>query len=105
MEYEIIIRPEAEKDLTEAFVWYEDKRDGLGFDFLLQVDAGLRFVARNPKIYAPAYKGTRKHIVIARAAAPRSGWAEAARKMRQRDEDKMLDSSTATRFDEEECRW
>jgi plasmid stabilization system protein ParE len=63
MEYEIIIRPEAEKDLTEAFVWYEDKRRGLGFDFLLQVDAGLRFVARNPQIYAPAYKGTRKHII------------------------------------------
>ncbi len=63
MEYEIIIRPEAEKDLTEAFVWYEEKRRGLAFDFLLQVDAGLRFIARNPEIYAPAYKGTRKHII------------------------------------------
>src|SRR3989338_6799167 len=46
MEYKIIIRPEAEKDLTEAFVWYEMNRRGLGLDFLLQVDAGLRFVAR-----------------------------------------------------------
>lgn len=63
MENEIIIRPEAEKDLSEAFAWYEDKRCGLGFDFLLQVDAGLQFIARNPKIYAPIYKGTRKHII------------------------------------------
>ena len=63
MGYEIIIRPEAEKDLSDAFAWYEDKRGGLGFDFLLHVDAGLRFIARNPEIYAPEYKGTRKHFI------------------------------------------
>lgn len=62
-ECKIIIRPEAEKDLTEAFIWYEDKRRGLGFDFLLQVDAGLRFVVRNPEINAPAYKEVRRHII------------------------------------------
>jgi len=63
MEYEIIIRPEAEEDLTKTFVWYEDKRQGLGFDFLLHVDAGMRFIARNPQIYAPVYKKTRKHLI------------------------------------------
>ena len=63
MGYEIIIRPEAEKDLSDAFAWYEDKRGGLGFDFLLHVDAGLRFIARNPEIYAPEYKGARKHFI------------------------------------------
>ena len=26
MEYKIIISPEAEKDLTEAFIWYEKNR-------------------------------------------------------------------------------
>jgi len=54
MKYELVIRPEAEQDLTESFAWYEDKRKGLGYDFLLQVDAGLRFIARNPEIPAPA---------------------------------------------------
>ncbi len=44
MKYEIIIRPEAESDLIETFSWYEDNRQGLGYDFLLQVDAGLRFI-------------------------------------------------------------
>ena len=63
MGYKIIIRPEAEKDLTEGFVWYEDKRLGLGFDFLLQVDAGLRFIGRNPEIHASVYKGVRSHII------------------------------------------
>ena len=63
MGYEIIIRPEAEKDLSEVFLWYEDKRIGLGFDFLLQVDAGLRLIARNPEIYAITYKSVRSHII------------------------------------------
>ncbi|NWF50541.1 MAG: type II toxin-antitoxin system RelE/ParE family toxin, partial [Ignavibacteriaceae bacterium] len=30
MKYRIIVRPEAEGDLSEAFLWYEDKRKGLG---------------------------------------------------------------------------
>ena len=44
-------------------------------------------------------------IVIARADAPRSGWAEAARQIRERDEDTMLDPPIPTRFDEEEWEW
>ena len=63
MKYEIIIRPEAESDLNEAFSWYEDKRQGLGYDFLLQVDAGLRFIERNPEIFSPEYRGTRKFFI------------------------------------------
>ncbi|MCX6256274.1 MAG: type II toxin-antitoxin system RelE/ParE family toxin [Bacteroidia bacterium] len=59
MGYEIIVRPEAEQDLSEAFLWYEDKRQGLGYDFLLQVDAGLRFISRNPLVFMVLYKGTR----------------------------------------------
>ena len=63
MKYKVIIRPEAENDMKEAFSWYEDSRLGLGYDFLLQVDVGLRFIERNPEIYSPEYKGTRKHII------------------------------------------
>lgn len=62
MKYRIIIRPESEKDLLEAFSWYEDKRYGLGHDFLLQFEAGLSFIQRNPKIYPSEYKGTRRHL-------------------------------------------
>lgn len=63
MRHRAIIRPEAENDLKEAFSWYEDKRQGLGHDFLLQVDAGLRFIERNPKISPPEYKGVRKYLI------------------------------------------
>ena len=63
MKYKVIIRPEAEDDIREAFFWYEDKRQGLGYDFLLNVDAGLNFIKRNPNIHPTEYKGTRKHFI------------------------------------------
>jgi len=63
MKYRVIIRPEAENDLKKAFEWYEDKRKGLGYDFLLQVDAGIRFIERNPNIHSITYKETRTHLV------------------------------------------
>ena len=44
-------------------------------------------------------------VVIARAASARSGWAAAASQMRQRDEDRLLDAPTPTRFDEIEWEW
>lgn len=44
-------------------------------------------------------------VVIMSAVQPRSGWAEAAKRMRQRGEDELLDAPTATRFDEKEWRW
>ncbi len=63
MKYRVIVRPEAENDLKEIFSWYEGEREGLGYDFLLQVDAGLRFMERNPEACPPEYKGTRKYLV------------------------------------------
>lgn len=63
MRYRTIIRPEAENDLQEAFLWYENRRQGLGYDFLLQVDAGLKFIERSPEIYPLEYKETRKHLI------------------------------------------
>lgn len=63
MKYKIIVRPEAENDLKEAFSWYEDKREGLGYNFLLQVEAGLRFIERNPEVCPSEYKGARKHFI------------------------------------------
>lgn len=63
MKYKVIVRPEAEDDLKEAFSWYEDKRAGLGYDFLLHVDAGINFINRNPEIHPIEYKGTRKHLI------------------------------------------
>ncbi|MBI4746328.1 MAG: type II toxin-antitoxin system RelE/ParE family toxin [Deltaproteobacteria bacterium] len=63
MKHSVIVRPEAEDDLKEVFVWYENNRTGLGHDFLLQVDAGINFIRRNPEIHPVEYRGARKHLI------------------------------------------
>jgi antitoxin MazE len=44
-------------------------------------------------------------LVVRAARGPRSGWAEAARTMRARDDDRLLDTPTVTRFDVEDWTW
>ena len=39
MNLELVIRPEAEVDIAEAFDWYENRVPGLGSEFLLVLDA------------------------------------------------------------------
>ena len=46
-----------------------------------------------------------RSILIAPARRPRTGWAEAAKKVRERGEDGLLDPVASTRFDEEEWEW
>ena len=58
-----IVRPEAEQDLKEAFRWYEETRRGLGYDFLLQVHAGINLIETNPTIFQIEYKNVRKHLI------------------------------------------
>jgi antitoxin MazE len=44
-------------------------------------------------------------IVIRRGNRPRAGWAAAARRMREQDDERLLDPTTPTRFDEKEWKW
>ena len=44
-------------------------------------------------------------ILISRSTPLRRGWAEAARQMRQRDEDRLLDNPVSASFDDKEWEW
>lgn len=50
MAAELVLAPEAEQDLDEAYAWYEKQRVGLGEDFLTNVDACIETICRFPKI-------------------------------------------------------
>jgi hypothetical protein len=52
MAAELVVAPEAELDITEAYVWYESRRAGLGEEFLSAVDASMERIRRQPAIYA-----------------------------------------------------
>lgn len=44
-------------------------------------------------------------LVIEASHGPRAGWAVAAKRMRARADDRLLDEPTPTRFDREEWEW
>ena len=44
-------------------------------------------------------------IVIQRSRSARDGWAAAARKMRERDHDLLLDAPLTTQFDLKDWNW
>ncbi len=49
---QIIVRPEAEQEVQQAFHWYQEQSEGLGFEFLRAIEACLSGVTRNPFAYA-----------------------------------------------------
>lgn len=44
-------------------------------------------------------------LVVEAVRRPRAGWAEAAKAMRERGDDVLLDEPAATRFDQHEWQW
>jgi hypothetical protein len=63
MAAELIIAPEAQQDVDEAYSWYEDRRLGLGEEFLDCVDACLQGISRMPELYAKVYAAYRRALV------------------------------------------
>jgi len=62
MSRKLIIRPEAEADLTEAFEWYETRVPGLGLEFIRTVDSLFNSIVRNPQAYPVVYKTARRAL-------------------------------------------
>lgn len=62
MTLELIIRPEAEEEMAEAYDWYERLVDGLGAEFLLNVDATMNAILRNPQQFSVVYKNLRRAL-------------------------------------------
>jgi plasmid stabilization system protein ParE len=51
MNYQLMIRPEAQFDIEDAFEWYDTQDPKLGSEFVRAVDTGLSTIARNPLAY------------------------------------------------------
>lgn len=63
MAAKLIVAPEAEQDVTEAYGWYEGRRTGLGEEFLSCVDACIQAICRTPEMYAPIHEYYRRGLV------------------------------------------
>src|ERR1035437_1336320 len=60
---ELVIAPEAELDIADAYVWYEGRRAGLGEEFLSSVDACLEGIRRRPEMYPVVHEGYRRSLI------------------------------------------
>lgn len=57
--WQLSYRPELEDDVVDAIAWYDDKRAGLGDEFLLEYLAGIRRIWGNPLQFSIAANGLR----------------------------------------------
>jgi len=62
MTFEIIIRPEAEIDIINSVEWYEEKRFGLGREFLQCLSDAFELIKQNPVLYQKIYKDIRRSL-------------------------------------------
>jgi toxin ParE1/3/4 len=63
MKVKIFIGEEAEADIAEAHLWYENQRQGLGSDFLLCVEASLNQIQRNPDAFQVSHRNIRRSLL------------------------------------------
>jgi plasmid stabilization system protein ParE len=63
MNYQLIISPEAELDIQNAFEWYEQRDSGVGSEFVRAVDSCLALIERNPSAYPVVYRQARRLLI------------------------------------------
>lgn len=63
MPSDLVIVPAAERDLDEAFRYYEDRMVGLGDDFLERVAVALRQIAEFPEAKRLVTKTCRRSLI------------------------------------------
>jgi len=56
LSYRLVIRPEADVEVFEASHWYEERREGLGHEFLSAFATATANLRRNPHLY-PVIEG------------------------------------------------
>lgn len=59
MPYSIIIREKAEKQIHQIYEWYEEKREFLGDDFLVEIENSVKILELNPEAFQVKFKSIR----------------------------------------------
>jgi plasmid stabilization system protein ParE len=63
MTFKVVVRPEAAREIQEAFDWYEGRSEGLGLEFLRAADACLSGLQRNPSAFQPVHEQVRRALL------------------------------------------
>jgi plasmid stabilization system protein ParE len=62
VKFTLFVKAEAIQDMKEAFDWYENKRTGLGTEFLNEVDEFFNRITQNPEHYQ-SYRNQRVAVM------------------------------------------
>jgi toxin ParE1/3/4 len=63
MNIPLIVRPEAEEDINDAYRWYESQRIGLGAEFIECVETVFTAINKAPEIHGKIYGNIRRILV------------------------------------------
>jgi len=66
MSRRLIVRPEAEADVTDAALWYEEREAGLGVELTTEVRSAIRRAVQNPLIHLRLRKQPEVRRVLVR---------------------------------------
>ena len=58
--FELVVWPEAECDIRDTRDWYENRRDGLGDDFLECLDEAFEKLTRIANVFGVVHAGLRR---------------------------------------------
>jgi len=59
MNYRLLVSQEARLDIFDAFLWYENQRDNLGFEFEISLDRSFQNIVKNPLAFQNHYDEVR----------------------------------------------
>ena len=63
MSYRVHLRPEAETDIEEAATWYAMQREGLGDEFLDEVQSICETISENPNMYPVLHRHAHRAVI------------------------------------------
>jgi plasmid stabilization system protein ParE len=60
---QLLVRPAAAADIDAAYLWYEERRAGLGEEFLAAVDSLLGEIVAHPTTYPVIHRDARRALL------------------------------------------
>lgn len=60
MVYKLLIRPLAANEIIDASDWYNEQKEGLGNEFIVELDAFFNTLLLNPSVYSYFEKPVRQ---------------------------------------------
>ncbi|MBE2228859.1 MAG: type II toxin-antitoxin system RelE/ParE family toxin [Ignavibacteria bacterium] len=63
MNYKVQVKDSAELDMLDAYYWYESEKNGLGKNFLSEIESNFLLLEANPLLYQVIYKNVRRSLL------------------------------------------